>query len=152
MPFWTRPDVAADHTRNGAYIVRAVHLMSFASALLAHDAALDEHHHRATFLFVVAQAISSGCRQRLTFFEGLAVSCFHIVHHVAHAPLLLGDSGASDTDGYDDSNNQGVHVCLHCRGCKFTTQSSSNNSSCARWTGRWLQQPAVHLISICEVV
>src|SRR5216110_3545821 len=84
-----------------------------ASLLLTHDAAFDEHHHSATFEFVIAQAISSGHRQRLTLFEGLTVPCFHVGHHVAHAPLLLlGKSGAADTDGDEDSNNQGVHACL----------------------------------------
>jgi hypothetical protein len=85
-------------------------LMGVTSALPAHDAALDEHHHAAAFIFVVAQAISAGHCQRLTFFERLAVSCSHIVHHVAHAPLLLGDSRAADTEDYQDSNNQGVHM------------------------------------------
>jgi hypothetical protein len=85
-----------------------------ASLLLTHDAAFDEHHDQPTFLFAVAQAISSGSRKGLTLIEGLPVSRFHVVHHVAHAPLLLGDSGASETDGYEDSNSYGFHACLLC--------------------------------------
>jgi hypothetical protein len=47
-----------------------------ASALLAHDAALDEHHDQAAFLFVVAQAISPGSRKGLTLVEGLPYLAF----------------------------------------------------------------------------
>src|SRR5262249_20334245 len=68
------------------------------SALLAHDAAFDEHHDQAPVLLIVAEAISAGHCQRLTLFEGLAVSCFHIVHHVPHVPVLS-DSGAADSNG-----------------------------------------------------
>jgi hypothetical protein len=80
------------------------------SALLAHDAAFDEHHDRPAFYFVVAQAISSGCGKGLTLVEGLPVFCFHVGHHVAHASLL-GESSAGDADrsnsrhGYDQSTH-----------------------------------------------
>src|SRR5262245_66685230 len=83
---------------------------AFASALLAHDAALDEHHDCASFVFVFGQAISSRRRQRLTLFEVLPISCFHVAHHVAHASLLLGKSSGADTDGDEGSNNQSFHV------------------------------------------
>src|SRR5262245_30100645 len=85
-----------------------------ASLLLTHDAALDEHHDQPAFLFAVAQAISSGSRKGLTLIERLPVSRLHVVHHVAHGPLL-GKSGAADTDGDEDGNNQGVHACLFLR-------------------------------------
>src|SRR5262249_13654252 len=116
-----------------------VTMEAVASLLLTHDAALDEHHDQPAFRFVVAQAVSSGSRKGLTLIEGLPVSRLHIVHHVAHAPLLLGDSGATDTDGDEDGNNQGVHVCLLCGWLQITTRSSSKNfdslSLCARWIG-----------------
>src|SRR5262245_25282045 len=89
------------------------------SALPPHDAALDEHHDCLILatLAVGAQAISSGCRKGLTLIEGLPVSRFHVVHHVAHASLwtlasgLLGESGAGDADRDDGRNgdNQSAH-------------------------------------------
>jgi hypothetical protein len=72
-----------------------------ASVLPPHDAALDEHHDCVIIatLAVGAQAISSGCRKGLTLIEGLPVSRFHVVHHLAHAPFwLLGESRAGDAD------------------------------------------------------
>src|SRR5262245_58903451 len=104
----TRARSAARVSNSEVGLVGAV-----ASLLLAHNAAFDEHHDQPAFLFAVAQAISSGGRKGLTLIEGLPVSRLHVVHHVAHAPLLLGESGGADTDGYEGGNNQGVHACLH---------------------------------------
>src|SRR5262245_27440074 len=93
---------------------------SAASAQLTYDAAFDEHHDCTTFVFVIGQAISSGCCQRLELLEGLTVSRFHFDHHVAHAPPLLGESGAADTNGDEEDNNQGVHACLLLQfGCRL---------------------------------
>src|SRR5262245_6845372 len=81
------------------------------SALFAHDAALDEHHDQPAFIFAVAQAISSGRRKSLTLLEGLPVSHLHVVHHVAHASLLLCESGggcAERGEGRND-DNQSTH-------------------------------------------
>src|SRR5262249_19658341 len=86
-----------------------------ASLLLTHNAALDEHRDQPAFLFAVAQAISSGSRKGLTLIEGLSVSCLHLVHHVAHTPLLLlGKNGAADSDADEDGDKQGVHACSFC--------------------------------------
>src|SRR5262249_49168597 len=85
------------------------------SALPTHDAAFDEHHDESTVGFVVAQAVSSGCRQRLTLFEGLPVSCSHVVHHLAHTSRLLSESGAADAYCDDNSSSQSMHgLCLLC--------------------------------------
>jgi hypothetical protein len=96
---------------NGASHSVARQRASGASALLAHDAAFDEHHDSATVDFIVAQAISPRCRQRLAFFEGLAVFGFHIVHHVSHGSLLC-DSDAADADGDERGDKDGFHMHL----------------------------------------
>src|SRR5215510_2995743 len=123
-----------------------------ASLLLTHDAALDEHHDQPAFRFVVAQAVSSGSRKGLTLIEGLPVSRFHVVHHVAHAPLL-GNSGAADTHCDEGSNNQGVHACLLLRlvagydAVKFQSISIPLSVRAVDW----IQRPAVHLRATCGV-
>src|SRR5262245_27719955 len=78
-----------------------------ASALFAHDTAFDEHHDGAVdSLFV--QAISSGYGKVPTLVEGLTVSRFHVVHHLACTALLC-ESGAFNADQDEDSNCQSAH-------------------------------------------
>jgi hypothetical protein len=121
-----------------------------ASVLLAHDAAFDEHHDQPALLFVVAQAISPGCRKGLTLLEGLPVSHLHVIHHVPHAPLLR-DSRTADTDGDEDSNNQAFHVYLHGVGSQAGDGLSAKRvlmvSLASVRAVRW--RPRVHSISIC---
>src|SRR5262249_29915401 len=88
-----------------------------ASALPTHDATLDEHHDWPDVDLGVAQAISSGHCQGLTVLEGLPVSRFHVVDHIANAALwalalgLLSESGARDADQAErhDGKNQSAH-------------------------------------------
>jgi hypothetical protein len=123
---------------------------SSALLLLAHDAAFDEHHDQPTILFVVAQAISSGCCERLALIEGLSVSCFHIVHHVPYGPLLR-DSGASDTEGDEGGKSNGFHVYLLGVGsqlCDGLAQKNPNGFLAPVRTGDF--GPRVQLMSIYE--
>jgi hypothetical protein len=104
--------ITTPEAQRASTLIALVTTGAVASLLLAHDTAFDEHHDQPAFLLAVAQAISSGSRKGLTLIEGLPVSRLHVVHHVAHASLLLGKSGAADADGDEDGNNQGVHACL----------------------------------------
>src|SRR5262245_51207722 len=97
--------ITTPEAERASTLIALVTTSAVASLLFTHDAAFDEHHDQPAFLFAVAQAISSGSRKRLTLIEGLPVSRLHVVHHVAHAPLLLGKSGAADPDGDEDGNN-----------------------------------------------
>src|SRR5215510_12007934 len=95
-----------------------------ASALAAHDATFNEHHHRLGFEFAVGQAITARGRQRLAGREAARIFGFHLVHHILRASLREGITGDADGGEGGEGKNQSAHVGSPLQGARRSPATS----------------------------